>query len=271
MKHFSMIKSIALVSTVAMTAFTVVPAHADDDTVTLRIGVIQVNGDTQLKGAVTENDNVSYLSKRFDFGDRTVPRVEGIYHFSTRQRILFNYFRYERDNHFTLDRDINVDGTMLPAGDPATATAEMGLGNLVYDYALTETPTTSFGLQFGVAWADIDGRVKAVAGPVLLGTRQSESGFAPVLGARFSGNTPDQHWGFSLQGQYVNTSWGNFDTYNGSITRINGLIEYRFTPNFGLYGGYDWFRLNVDHDFGKLNGGVDLRFMGPTAGATFAF
>lgn len=271
MNHVTPLKAVTLSSVATLFALAAPAAHADDDTLTLRIGVIQVNGDTQLKGAANESDDFNYLSKRFDFGERTEPRVEGIYHFSKRQRILFNYFRYDRDNHFTLGRDIDVDGTTIPEGERATATAKMGLGNLVYDYALTETPTTSFGLQFGVAWADINGRVTAMDGPVILGTHQNESGFAPVLGARFSGNTADRHWGFGVQGQYVNTSWGNFDTYSGSISRINGLVEYRFTPNFGLYGGYDWFRLKVDHNFGTLSGGVDLRFKGPTAGLTFAF
>lgn len=271
MCRFTTIKSAVLIPVAAMIALAALPAHSNDDTFTLRIGVIQVNGDTQLKGVANENHDLSYLSKRFDFGDKTVPRIEGIYHFSTRNRILFNYFRYARDNHFTLDRDVDVDGTIVPEGDPATATAELGLGNLIYDYALTETQTTSFGLQIGAAWADINGWVKADDGPVIVGGRSSETGFAPVLGARFLSNTADQRWRFTLQGQYVNTAWGNFDTYSGSITRINGLIEYRFTRNFGLHGGYDWFRLKVDHDFGTLSGGIDLRFMGPTLGLTLAF
>lgn len=271
MCRFTTIKSAVLISATAMIALAALPAHSNDDTFTLRIGVIQATGDTRLKGMDNENHDFNYLSKRFDFGDRTMPRVEGSYHFSKRNRILFDYFRYDKHNHFALDRDLDVDGTIVPAGDPATASAELALGNIIYDYSLIEAQNTSFGVQIGAAWADISGWVKADDGPSIMGGRGSETGVAPVLGARLSGNTADRRWHFSLQSQYVNASWGDFDTYSGSITRIHGVIEYRFTCNFGLHGGYDWFRLNIEHDFGRLSGGIDLRFMGPTLGLTFAF
>ncbi len=271
MGRFPLLKSAALISATTTIALTAPLARSEDDTVTLRLGVINVDGDIQVKGAANENDNFNYLSKRFDFGKRAVPRLEGAYHFSKRNRILFNYFRYDKNNHFALDRDIDVDGIIISEGDQATATAQLGLGNLIYDYALAETQATSFALQIGAAWAEINGWVKADNGPLIVGGRKSETGLAPVLGARLSRNSADQRWRFSVQGQYVNTAWGNFDTYSGSITRLTGLVEYRFTRHVGLYGGYDWFRLDVDHDFGRLSGGIDLRFMGPTLGLSFAW
>ncbi len=248
------------------------PASADEDHFTLRLGAIRADGDVRLKGAVELGDSLyGYTSDRIGFGDRTVPRIEGVLHFSNRNRILFNYFRYDRDRNFVLDEDVEVGDDIIPAGSTGSAKARFGLGNLVYDYAFVETPTVSFGLQIGAAWADVEGDIRASDSEIEVNARESESGFAPVIGARLSTNSEDQRWGFTVQGQYLNASWGNFENYKGSITRANALLEYRFTRNFGIFGGYDWFRLNVDHDFGAYRGGLDVRFSGPTAGVTLAF
>lgn len=265
---------LALLCVVLASNFAALPAHADNNTFTLRIGAMRVSGNAQVSGSASAQANaVRYHSGHFDFGDRTGPRIEGIVHISRRNRVLFNYFGYHQDQHFVLDQDVDIDGHVVPAGSTASTHAKFGLGSLVYDYAVTETPTLSFELQIGAAWARINGRVHAATGSLDARDRENISGMAPVVGLRFSTNSANQRWRFSVQGHYVNADWGNLDAYGGSVTRINALGEYRFTPHFGLYWGYDWFRLKIDHDFGHVNAnaGVDLRFKGPTAGITLAF
>ena len=243
-----------------------------DDWLTLRVGAMRVDGDARFNGQSNgQADNYGFATDRFAFGDRIVPRVEGMVHFSERNGLLFNYFRYNRASDYTLDRDTAIDDIVITSGSEASAGARVALGTLVYDYAVLETPRSSVGLQFGAAWGLVEGHVQASTGLGIVRDRQSTSGFAPVLGARFSSTTADRKWGFVAQGQYVNASWGNLDHYRGDVTRLNALVEYRFTRAFGLFAGYDSFRLNVDHDFGNVTGGVILRFMGPTAGMTFIF
>lgn len=259
--------SLALVGATASLA-----AHADDDRFTLRLGAMQASSDAQLKGTVDfAGDTYRYTSDHLDFGDDTAPRVEGIFHFSERNRLLFNYFQYDRDKRYELGEDVVFGDTTIPAGSLAKAKAEFDLGSLVYDYALVETPTTSFGLQVGAEWARLKGNVYASDGTDSFESRDSESGVAPVVGARFSANSADHKWGFTVQGQYLDADWGDFDDYSGDITRANALVEYRFTRNFGLYAGYDWFKLDVNREYDDGSAGMDLTFKGPTAGVTFAF
>jgi len=247
-------------------------AQADDDRFTLRLGAMQANGDARLRGSVDfEGDTYGYTSDKLDFGDDTAPRVEGIFHFSERNRLLFNYFQYDRDKRYELGDDVVLGDTTIPAGSMAKASAEFSLGSVVYDYALVETPTTSFGLQIGAEWARLEGNVYATDGSDSFESRDSESGVAPVVGARFSANTADHKWGFTAQAQYLDADWGDFDDYSGDISRANALVEYRFTPRFGVYAGYDWFKLDVKRDYGDGSAGMDLTFKGPTAGVTFAF
>ncbi len=253
-------------------ALLALPAHASQDHFTLRLGVMNVDGDAQINGVTWyHGKDFGYSSEHFQFGDKIVPRVEGVLHFGVHHRVLFNYFRYQRSRHYSTDHYIDVEGIQVPIGSGASTKVRTDLGTLIYDYALKETPTLSLGVQIGTAWGQLEAQAKVHSGPFSISTRQGENGFAPVIGARFSTHSTNKQWGFTMQGQYVNASWGNLDAYAGNLTRLNAVLEYRFNEHFGVHTGYDWFRLNVDRDFRLLNAGVILRFMGPTAGLTFAF
>ena len=254
---------------VALTGLVVaLPARADDDRFTLRLGAMQAEADISLKGAVDyAGERYEYESDRMDFGHDTVPRIEGAFHFANRHRLLFNYFQFDKDRSYTLDQDVSFGDTTFPAGSTAKAKAEFDLGSIVYDFALIETDTVSFGLQAGAEWARLEGRTSAVAGEDSFESRDRADGWAPVVGARFTTNTADQKWRFTVQGQYLDADWGEFDgedlsgDYSGDITRANALVEYRFNPKFGVYAGYDWFKLDVNKDLGNdTNGGIDLAF-----------
>ena len=248
------------------------PALADDDRFTLRLGAIQVDGNAHVNATADLPENgYSYSSGRLDFSKRTVPRVEGVFRFSERNRLLFNYFSYDNDDRYALTEDLVVGGNTLPAGTLAVARARFNLGSLVYDYAFMETPTVSVGAQIGAAWADLKGSISV--GGENLQARSSEdvNGAAPVVGLRLSTMTADHRWGFTAQAQYLNARWGSFEPYGGDISRANALVEYRFTNNLGVYGGYDWFRLKANRTRNNDDVGFDLRFMGPTAGLSLAF
>ena len=60
------------------------------------------------------------------------------------------------------------------------------------------------------------------------------------------------------------------------ISRANALAEYRFTDNFGMFAGYEWYRLDVQRDVRGdfIEDGIvgwDQRFKGPVVGVTLAF
>ncbi|MEO7014450.1 MAG: hypothetical protein ABI127_09070 [Dokdonella sp.] len=248
------------------------PAQADDDRFTLRLGAIQVDGNAHVNAAVDLPGNgYSYSSGRIDFGKRTVPRVEGVFRFSERNRLLFNYFSYDNDDRYALTDDLVVGGNTLPAGTMAVAKAQFDLGSLVYDYALIETPTVSVGAQIGAAWADLKGSISVGSQDIQVRSSENVNGAAPVVGVRLSTITADHKWGFTAQAQYLNARWGSFEPYGGNISRANALVEYRFTNTLGIYGGYDWFRLKADRTRNNDDVGFDLRYMGPTAGLTLAF
>lgn len=248
-------------------------AQSEADRFVLHIGAMQAEGQSRFVGDVdVGGDEYEFTSDRIDLSDETVPRLEGMVRFSERNRLLFNYFRYDKDNRYTLTDDVVFDDTTIPAGSFAHLDTRFELGSAVYDFAVVETPTVSVGLQAGVEWARLKARARAEAGPASYDGSASEDGAAPVVGLRFSTNTADRKWRFTVQGQYLDADWGDFNDYTGDISRANAIVEYRFTEHFGVFAGYDWFKLDINKDLDDGNRlGLDQRFKGPTAGVTLAF
>jgi hypothetical protein len=195
-----------------------------------------------------------------------------MFRLGNRHRLLFNDFRYGEDREYALDERIDLGGIGAPAGSAASLDADFDLGGLVYDFAVIETPTTSFGLQIGAQRAELTAHLRATSDSgETYNARQSERGAAPALGVRLGLNTQDQRWRWVVQGQYLDADSGDFDNYNGDLTRANALVEYRFTDHFGVHAGYDWFKLDLRQSGADGAAGLDQRFRGPMAGLTFAF
>lgn len=248
------------------------PARADADRFTLRLGVIHVDGDADVNAALTFPDSsYAYSSGRIGFGSRTEPRVEGIFSFSQHSRLVFNYFSVDNAQQHVLEDDLFIGEDILPAGSTGTVETKLDLGSLVYDYALVENASVSFGAQLGATWAHLKGSIAAGEGYLQGRSSETVKGAAPVIGLRLSTTSEDRKWGFTIQAQYLDAAWGNLGSYEGNISRKNALVEYRFTPHIGVYGGYDWLRVSASRTRNSDDIGIELRFMGPTVGMTLVF
>ena len=247
-------------------------AKADDDRFTLRLGAMHAKAESQFSAdTIFGGEDYAFERERYELGEKTVPRVEGAFRFGNRHRLLFNYFRYGEDRDYALGEDIELGDTTIPAGTTAAFDTEFDLGGAVYDFAVVENPTSSIGLQLGVQRAKIAAELRTEIDGERYTARESESGTAPVVGVRLGFNTQDQRWRFVVQGQYLDADWGDFDDYAGDLSRANALVEYRFTDNFGIHVGYDWFKLDIEKSGSDGTVGLDQRFRGPIAGVTFAF
>jgi hypothetical protein len=269
-------------STLALTGLTAAvlsvfaaPASAqeqDYDHFTLRLGAMNADGNGTLKGSGDLLGNPVDFNEDFDFGSNEIsPRIDGVWRITQRNRVIFDYFRYDKNNTQTLGQDISFEDTTVPAGSFAKLDTRFQLASLIYDFSVVDTDTFSAGLQLGAEWAKLDGKFKADAGPDV-GTftgSAKEDGVAPVVGVRFTA-TPSDRWLINVQGQYLDATWGSFD-YDGKIKRANAIVEYRVTQNFGVFAGYDWFKINYNESGRDASGGIDLEFKGPMAGVTFAF
>lgn len=249
---------------------------ADHDRFTLRIGAMNAGASGELRGVTEYLDEDFSFSEDYDFGSKEwVPRIDGVFRFGQRNRLIFDYFQYDKDQRATLGSDLSYDDVTLPAGSYAESNIKFQLASLMYDYSVVDTPTFTMGLQIGAEWAKVDGRLYAEAGDDSYRSRASEDGYAPVVGVRMTAR-PGERWLLNLQAQYLDADWGDFGDYDGSISRANAVAEYRFSEGFGVFAGYEWYRLDVKRSVSgdDIQDGIvgwDQRFKGPVVGVTFAF
>ena len=129
--------------------FTARTRRRHDDRFTLRLGAMDVDAQSELT-AVPFSTAKSGFSQDFDFGgNEIVPRIDGIFRFGERSRLVFNYFKYDKDREATLDEDLSFDDITIPAGSFARAETEFQLASLMYDYSVVDTDSVSVGLQIG--------------------------------------------------------------------------------------------------------------------------
>jgi opacity protein-like surface antigen len=270
------VRSCALILPLALGASLAVhdaQAAENDDRFTLRLGAMNIDSDNTLRGSTTAGGRELSFSEDFDLGGKEwEPRVDGVFRMSERQRLVFDYFKYDKDRREVLNDTVSYDGTTVPAGSFVKGELKYQVSSLVYDYAVVDTDTFELGLQLGAEYARVSAKVYADLGDAYEGQFLNEKadGIAPVVGARVT-FTPAENWLINLQGQYLNADWGNFDDYKGDLTRANAIVEYKLNPNFGIFAGYDWFRLDIDQSGRDGTIGLKQEFKGPVAGVSFSF
>ena len=250
-------------------------AHAaeGDDRFALRLGAMNIDSDNTLRGRGDVAGQDVGFDQDFKLGGKEwEPRIDGMFRISNRQRLLFNYFKYDKDRRETLGQDISFGDVNVPADSFVKAELKYQVASLVYDYSVVDTEKFDMGLQLGAEWAKVSAKGFADLGNVYNGRflDESESGVAPVVGARLS-FTPADRWLINIQGQYLNTKWGSFDDYDGDLSRANAIVEYRFTETFGVFAGYDWFKLDVNQKGSDGVVGLKQEFKGPIAGISLTF
>ncbi|MGH8038365.1 MAG: hypothetical protein ACREPD_11530 [Stenotrophomonas sp.] len=248
-------------------------AAEGDDRFALRLGAMNIDSDNTIRGNTTVLGQDVGFSEDFGLGGKEwEPRIDGLFRISDRQRLLFNYFKYDKDRRETLNDGISFGGETVPAGSFVKGELKYQVASLVYDYSVVDTEKFDLGLQLGAEYAKVSTKAYADLGTVYEGTFLDEKadGVAPVVGARFT-ITPSEKWMITAQGQYLNTKWGNFDDYDGDLTRANVIVDYKLTENFGLFAGYDWFKLDVDQTGSDGTIGLKQEFKGPVAGISVSF
>ncbi len=236
------------------------------------LGAAQIDTDTTVGASAALGGREFQFEEGFELGnDDVVPRIEALFRITERNRLLANYLRFSREESATLDQDIAFEDVLFPAGSRAEAEFRLDLASLMYEFAAVENEDFNLGLQFGAYWADAIAKAQARVGDEFFDARVEEDGMSPTVGLRL-GFSPGERWRIGVRPQYFDEGWGDFsDDMDGSLSRANALVEYRFTDNFGAYVGYDWFKLELTRAGRDATGSLDLRFKGPMAGVTAAY
>jgi len=191
----------------------------------------------------------------------TVFRVDAAYRFgsSRRHRMDLTWFDLSREATKTLERDINIDGTIYPIGATVDTKYDLAFYNVRYSYSFLQDDRVDFAGSFGLHVTDLGLAVSSAA----LGTAgDAVTAPLPLIGARLD-VALTQKWYVRSSVELMYIAYGDF---KGQISDILLATEYRAWKNFALGAGLNSVRigLDVDEETSGVNfvGSVDSDFVG---------
>jgi hypothetical protein len=173
----------------------------------------------------------------------TVFRVDGAYRFgsSRRHRVDFTWFDLSREATRTLTDDINIDGTIFPAGTTVDSEFDLAFYNVRYSYSFLQDDRVDFAGSVGLHVTDIGLAVRAAG----LGTAgDSVTAPLPLIGGRLDVALTDK-WTMrsSVEVMYVEVA-----DFKGKISDILLAAEYRAWKNFAIGAGLNAVSIALDVD-----------------------
>jgi hypothetical protein len=202
------------------------------------------------------------VSGEKDLGlDSRIPqgRIELMIRMRERSKLRVDYFETNRSGDRVLDRQIQFGDQTFEVADRVTSTLDWREFNLTYTYSLIRTDRFEVGTGLAIAFLEADAR----------GAVESKQLRQEVSGAGAFPTIPlDVAWRISrrfaatARAQYFHASVNNFE---GSLAEYHGDVQYRWTPNFTLGGGYTVMKSSLDINDTDFPGLFRLNVRGPEA------
>ena len=276
--------------------------RANDPRFELRLSAFNPTANVGLSGdgIATDGTDTEEFSGAgdIDVDGRWRPRGEFVWRISDRNTVAASYYDYRRNESWSFAGDwidpgaiFDEDPVEIPGVDLEGRLA-FNLASINWDYALVDTDAFEWGLGLGVTRAELEARATgqstgtAELDPEWESVRWRREGTSPNLHTRLTWR-PGERWRVEVQGQYLDTRWGDFIDERGHFERGGLLVEYAVTDNVGIHVGYDWFRLKLSDDYrgsfeapdesdlgevdvsGRITG--TFKVHGPMAGVSFRF
>jgi hypothetical protein len=204
---------------------------------------------------------------------KTTLRVDGALRLSRRSSFLFGYRTSDRSSSVALQRSIAFGDQTYRVGAQVDSQLRVDVGELYYAYALLNNGDAEFGLMLGVS-AYYSRATISASGPAAGGgsgvAAQTESrnllAPVPAVGAYFRYALYPKVFAWGIAKGVTGTASG----YHGSMLSWSAGLDWYFTQNVGIGGGYEFVRV----DFEKLEVrqfSLNYRYDGPVAYVSIAF
>lgn len=202
---------------------------------------------------------------------KTTLRVDGALRLSRRSSVLFGYRTSNRSSSIALQRDISFGDQTYRVGAQVDSQLRVDVGEVYYAYALVNNGDAEFALMLGVSAYDARATIAvlgSVSGVGVASQTESRSLLAPVpaVGASFRYALYPKFFAWGT----VKGVAGTVSGYHGSLLSWSAGLDWYFTQNIGIGGGYESVKLN----FEKLEArqfALDYRTDGPVAYLSIAF
>jgi hypothetical protein len=245
-----------------------------DEALTLNLGGIlnQFGTSVQLNGQGLDGSNIdlenSGLKKSLSSFD-----VGGTWRFFSRNRIDVLYFSAKRSGSKTIDRDLTIDGVVVPINSTLTAHTKDQFFDVDYRFSFIKTDEVELAGLLGLYGGQYEYQLSA--------TRPIEGGGqASLLDVTASTTVPLPLIGATVD-WYINPRWkisGSLSGVKAHIGSVDGSAlvagvdtEYMLVRNFGIGLGYMYSKVSADVTKNSFNGNLDWKMNSVSLYGQFKF
>lgn len=258
-------------------------AHADDrnpldSKIIVDLGMFFLSTDMRVRvdGETTNDtgDDVDF-DDTFGIGDFDRFRGEASWRFAPRHTLRAMYFENNRDATRTLNRDVVFQDETYQLGATVTATSNVKVAQLAYDYAFMRRETYEITAGIGFHYVEIglglDTTLTSQGGATASGSRSSDASTSaplPVLALRGTWQLPANFY-LTAQAQYF---YVDFDDYTGRLNDLKVTLVWQCTDHVGIGLGYNDFGFRFDiEDKRNFDGRLRWSYGGAIAFASVMF
>ncbi|MEO8586181.1 MAG: hypothetical protein ABI584_08465 [Acidobacteriota bacterium] len=202
---------------------------------------------------------------------KTTLRVDGALRLSRRSSFLFGYRTSSRSSSIALQRDVSFGDQTFHVGGQVDSQLRVDVGELYYAYALVNNGDAELALMLGVSAFYNRATITAagsVGGVGAAAQTESRNLVAPVpaVGLTFRYALYPKFFAWGTAKGISGTASG----YHGSMLSWAAGLDWYFTRNIGIGGGYEYLKLDFEKSEARQFA-LDYRTDGPVAYVSIAF
>lgn len=186
-------------------------------------------------------------------------------------RLEFEYYQLKRDATHTISRDIQWGDVNYPASATLQSRFDSSIYRLTGGYSFYRTQQAEVGGAFGLHVTDftvaLAGQGNGAAGLSFRNEARDALVPLPTIGVYGSWVFAPQ-WVLRGRVDYLSL---NYEQYDGRLVNVMAGVDWRFSKNWGVGGGYRYVDYTVGSTRDRFQGEITYSFKGPTLYLTAGF
>ena len=198
-----------------------------------------------------------------DDNDR-LPLVMGYYRFAKRHRVIFEYFRLDRNGNSVSDAPIRFGDVIFPANLPLSSFFNVDVYSIGYAYSIIHDRRMELAFNFGLQFQDVETGIAGTIGPDPITEEADAVAPLPTFGGSFDYAINDEWIFTSMLGVFaIEIDLGDDSDFSGEIVQVNAGILWRAFENVGFALQYNYFNVDVGINDPDWMGLLKYQYRGP--------
>jgi hypothetical protein len=231
------------------------------DTFQFRLGAYWPGIDTTVQANAANGAIGTTINLESDLGladSKTLPIFDATWRFAQRHRLTFEYVSLDRSATTTVSGQIRFGDVVFPINTSVNSKFDSTVYALTYLYSFYQEAGSEVAVGVGIDYTDLSVGLSSAVGSI----SASKGAKAPLPVLALTGSTKFANdWSASAKFAWFGIKYGDYD---GSLDVFNAAIQYYPVKNWGVEGGYTYYKYRLDVTKSDWNGNANYKFSGPT-------